>query len=60
MFTGRHKIRKSDGAEPSELEASIAQEFFNLEVINYSLSNIYIYIYIYIINSINYVKLLLN
>lgn len=32
MFTGRQKIKKADGVEPTELEASIAQELFNLEV----------------------------
>ena len=31
MFTGRSKIQKANG-QPDELEASVAQELFNLEV----------------------------
>lgn len=46
MFTGRHKIKKSDGSEPTELEASIAQEFFNLEVIIYYNYDIINYVFL--------------
>ena len=33
MLTGRQKIVKAGGAEPDELEAQVAQELLNLEVL---------------------------
>lgn len=34
MFTGRQKIVKPEGKEPTEFEARVAQEIFNLELNN--------------------------